>query len=139
MSSCAINAITAVELWDLQPHPEGGFFRQTYASALTTTPAGWPGPRALVTSILYLLPAHEQSRLHRVRGDELWLWQGGDPMRLHVEGTPFVVGPDRRAGHELQMLVPGGAWQTATPLGDDWSLVACVVAPGFDYADFEVR
>ncbi len=139
MSSCAINASAAVELWDLEPHPEGGFFRRTYVSSLTTTPAGWPGPRPLATSILYLLPAHQQSRLHRVRGDELWLWQGGDPMRVDVEGTPYMVGPDRRAGHELQVLVPGGAWQSATALGDDWSLVACVVTPGFDYADFELR
>ena len=126
-------------MWDLRPHPEGGYYRQTYRSSLTTTPAGWSGPRALATSTLYLLPADEQARWHRVRGDELWLWQGGGPMRLSIEGTVRVVGRDRVAGHELQVLVPAGSWQSATPATDDWSLVACVVVPGFDWADFEMR
>jgi predicted cupin superfamily sugar epimerase len=59
-------------------------------------------------------------------------------MALDVEGVTSVVGPDAGAGHELHVLVPAGAWQSATPAGDAWSLVACVVAPGFDFADFEM-
>ena len=68
-------------------------------------------------------------------GHELWLWQSGAPMALDIEGTTHVVGPE----HELQVLVPGGAWQSATPVTGEWSLVACVVAPGFDFADFELE
>jgi predicted cupin superfamily sugar epimerase len=125
--------------WDLAPHPEGGYFRETYRCEVTVTPAGWPGPRSLATAILYLLPAGERSAWHRVRGDELWLWQGGLPMELGLEPGARLLGPDRAAGHELQLLVAAGAWQSATPVGETgWSLVACVVAPGFDFADFEL-
>jgi predicted cupin superfamily sugar epimerase len=60
-------------------------------------------------------------------------------MRLSIDGVVQVVGHDRDAGNELQVLVPAGAWQAATPAEDHWSLVACVVAPGFDFADFEMR
>ena len=79
-----------------------------------------------------------RSARHRVRGDELWLWQGGAPMSLLIDDVPHIVGPERALGHELQVLVPGGAWQSATPAGHTWSLVACVVTPGFDFADFEM-
>lgn len=60
-------------------------------------------------------------------------------MRLRIEDAVHVVGPERDAGHELQVLVPGGAWQSAAPATEHWSLVACVVTPGFDFADFEMR
>jgi len=125
--------------WGLAPHPEGGYYRRIYRSALTVIPSGWPGPRPLATSILYLLAAGERSAWHRVRGEELWLWQGGDPMRLSVGDATHLVGPDPEGGEELQVLVPAGEWQSATPAGGAWSLVACVVAPGFDFDDFEVR
>jgi uncharacterized protein len=165
---------TAVGRWRLEPHPEGGFYRETYRSALRTVPPGWPGERAFATAILYLLPAGERSAWHRVRGDELWLWQGGGPMALHIGAQTRLVGPDPAAGQDLQVLVPAGAWQSASPAAppapqdppdaavplassglaaaaaavtDDgsragaepWSLVACLVAPGFDFADFELR
>ncbi len=134
-----MDAAAVAAMWDLAPHPEGGFFRETYRSTLTVAPPGWPAPRSLATSILYLLPAGTRSALHRVRGDELWLWQGGGAMALTIEGARHLVGPDRARGHVVQCVVPGGAWQTATPADDAWSLVACVVAPGFDFADFEMR
>jgi predicted cupin superfamily sugar epimerase len=124
--------------WELVPHPEGGFFRETYRSSLTTQPEGWPGPRAYATAILFLLPAGVHSARHRVRGDELWMWHAGSPMALNIQGTTHLLGPDRDAGHELHVLVPAGAWQSATPAGDEWSLVACVVSPGFDFEDFEM-
>jgi uncharacterized protein len=142
-----MDVTTAVRRWRLGPHPEGGFYRETYRSEMRTVPPGWPGERALATAILYLLPPGLRSAWHRVRGDELWLWQGGAPMMLLIGDETRVVGPDPAAGQHLQVLVPGGAWQSATPEhpGDEaapaaaWSLVACVVAPGFDFADFEVR
>jgi uncharacterized protein len=130
-----VNVGDAVTRWNLAPHPEGGYFRETYRCALTATPPGWPGARAFATSILYLLPPGVRSARHRVRGDELWLWQGGAPMALDIEGATHLVGPE----HELQVLVPGGLWQSATPATDDWSLVACLVAPGFDFSDFEME
>lgn len=126
----------------LEAHPEGGWFRQTYRSAVTFRPDGYPGPRAAATCITFLLQAGEQSRWHRVRSDELWLWQGLGPLRLRLGGTgrapgpgeDLTVGPDDR----LQALVPAGTWQAAEPLTPAGALVACVVAPGFDYADFEL-
>jgi uncharacterized protein len=140
---CGVDARAAAAAWSLEPHPEGGFYRETYRSALAHVPPGWPGERALATAILYLLAAGERSAWHRVRGDELWLYQAGAGMELNVDAATHVVGPDRDAGHELQVLVPGGAWQSATPAptsaGTDWSLVACVVVPGFDFDDFELR
>lgn len=129
--------------WALAPHPEGGYYRETYRSALEVSPVGWPGSRALATAILYLLPRGERSAWHRVRGDELWLWQGGAAMALSVGEDEHLVGPDTAAGQQLQVLVPAGTWQSAAPLGraDDppWSLVACLVVPGFDFEDFELR
>jgi predicted cupin superfamily sugar epimerase len=129
----------AVTRWRLEPHPEGGYFRETYRSPLSTRPPGWPGERSLATAILYLLPAGEQSAWHRVRGHELWLWQGGGAMELHIGEQAQVVGPDPAAGQEPQVLVPAGSWQSATPADGAWSLVACLVAPGFDDEDFELR
>jgi predicted cupin superfamily sugar epimerase len=124
--------------WNLEPHPEGGYYRETYRAAISTTPPGYPGPRALATAILFLLPGGVRSLRHRVRGDELWLWQGGDAMALDIDGATQLIGPDADAGHALQALVPANTWQSATPAGERWSLVACVVAPGFDFADFEI-
>jgi predicted cupin superfamily sugar epimerase len=138
-----MDARAVAEHWNLTPHPEGGYYRETYRSALTSTPPGWPGSRSLATAILFLLPAGERSAWHRVRGDELWLYQSGAPMELQIDERVALVGPDHSAGHELQVLVPGGAWQSATPARgrseDTWSLVACVVAPGFDFDDFDLR
>lgn len=138
-----MNVRDVAAAWDLAPHPEGGYFRETYRSALEVTPAGWPGPRALATAIVYLLAAGERSAWHRVRGDELWLWQGGDPMELSVAGATRQLGPDGAAGHELQILVPAGQWQSAMPGAAPgtagWSLVACLVVPGFDFEDLELR
>ena len=137
-----MNVREAVIAWDLAPHPEGGYYRETYRSPLAVSPDGWPGPRALATAIVYLLAAGERSAWHRVRGDELWLWQGGAAMELAVADDDVRrLGPDPAAGHHLQLLVPAAAWQSATPVDGPpgWSLVACLVVPGFDFADFELR
>jgi predicted cupin superfamily sugar epimerase len=137
--TAATDGRAVAQHWGLAPHPEGGYYRETYRSPLMVTPSGWPGPRSLATAILYLLPAGERSAWHRVRGEELWLWQGGGPMLVQVGDARELVGPDRGAGEALQVLVPAGEWQSATPAAELWSLVACVVTPGFDFADFELR
>jgi uncharacterized protein len=136
--------MSLIETLGLQAHPEGGWFAETWRAPVEFSPAGYPGPRAAATAITFLLQAGEESRWHRVRSDELWLWQGLGPLRLRLGGsgpTPsledeLVVGP--APGHRLQSLVPAGVWQAAVPLTDAGALVACVVAPGFAYEDFEL-
>ncbi|MGM0578416.1 MAG: cupin domain-containing protein [Myxococcota bacterium] len=130
----------------LARHPEGGYFRETWRSELELPASALPdhpGARSAGTSILYLLPAGRISALHRVRSDELWLFQMGDPLRLRLgpERDPleeYVLGP--RPGDRLQVLVPAGWWQTAAPIDGPagYTLVGCVVVPGFDFADFEM-
>jgi hypothetical protein len=144
----------------LEPHPEGGWYRQTYRSRdeipASALPAGYGGPRAFVTAILYLLADGAVSRLHRLRGDELWLYHAGAGLDLHVFGTGgYASGtrdPDVTRGYERlglgldavasrvpQVVVPGGCWFGATlPDPDGFALVGCTMAPGFDFADFEL-
>jgi len=118
---------------DLAPHPEGGWFRETWRA-----PAA-DGARAASTAILFLLPAGEVSRWHKVDADEIWLHHGGAPLALAAAGEAGLetatLGADVARGETLQFVVPAGVWQAAKPLGP-WSLVACVVAPGFDFAGF---
>ena len=132
---------------DLQPHPEGGWFRQTWAASPSFEPAGYAGRRAVATGIYFLLAPDESSRWHAVRSDELWLWHAGGPLVLRHGGAgaapsaapdSVVLGPDLAAGQRPQHLVPGGQWQAAAPAGPQEVLVSCVVAPGFDFADFRV-
>jgi predicted cupin superfamily sugar epimerase len=132
-----MDVAAAIEHWHLEPHPEGGFYRRTYTAEVAVVPPGWPGARPVATAILYLLPAGVRSRRHRVRGEELWLWQGGGALDLDVTGTTHRLGPDPTE-HALQVRVPAGAWQSAVPASAEWSLVACVVAPGFSWDDFEL-
>ncbi|MFC3964243.1 cupin domain-containing protein [Nocardia jiangsuensis] len=126
------------ETLDLDPHPEGGWFRETYRSPVRFTPDGYPGDRAAATAILFLLMPGERSAPHTVRSDELWFWQGGGALVLDIGGTEVLLGPDHAAGQQLQLVVPGGVSQAAKPAGDQHVLVACVVSPGFDFADFRL-
>jgi predicted cupin superfamily sugar epimerase len=131
------------EALDLEPHPEGGWFRQTWASPVSVTLAdGRVRPTA--TLIYFLLPAGEASAWHRVASDELWIAHHG---AVVVERGGFgpepgagevrVVGLDLDAGELPQVLVPAGAWQRTRPSEDD-ALVSCLVSPGFDFDDFEL-
>lgn len=132
---------------DLRPHPEGGWFRETWRSPVTIHPAGYDGPRSAATAIYFLLHPGEVSRWHLVRSAELWLWHHGGPLTLRLGGggdqpadtePPLRLGPDLAAGEQPQLLVPGGVWQAAEPAADQPVLVSCVVAPGFDPADFQL-
>lgn len=133
---------------DMKPHPEGGFFRETYRSAGTIPasclPEEFEAPRAWSTAILYLLDSGARSALHRIRQDEGWHFYLGDPLLL-VEISPMgvfsqtIMGSDILAGHKQQHIVPAGSWFGARPvLGGAFSFVGCTVAPGFDFADFEL-
>jgi predicted cupin superfamily sugar epimerase len=133
------------ELLDLAPHPEGGWYRETWRSGPESVPPGYPGPRAAATVIYFLLVPGEESRWHRVRSDEVWLWHRGGPLLLLDGGSgdlptaaPDLVtlGPDVAAGQVPQHVIPGGHWQAAHPAAGAEVLVSCVVAPGFDFTDF---
>jgi predicted cupin superfamily sugar epimerase len=132
------------ERFDLQPHPEGGWFRQTFRSATTINPEGYAGERAAATAIYFLLHPGEESAWHVVTSDELWFWHAGGPLALRLGGdgdrpgeeTVIMVGAGD--GQAPQALVPAGVWQAAAPAGDEFVLVSCVVSPGFEFADFRL-
>ena len=121
----------------LQPHPEGGWYRQTWRAAAA------PDQRPGATAIHFLLEEFQRSHWHKVDAAELWMWHAGSPVALAIApdaGTPAtrsVLGSDVLAGESPQVLVPTGHWQAAEPLGG-WALVSCVVSPGFDFAGFEL-
>ena len=120
-----------IRLLELAPHPEGGFFRETWRDDSAE------GGRGSGTAIYYLLRAGERSRRHRVDAAEVWHHYAGAPLELTIESTPRVLGPDVAAGERPQYVVPPGAWQAARSLGA-WTLVGCTVSPAFDFAFFEL-
>lgn len=124
---------------DLAPHPEGGWFRQTWASPVTVTlDDGRVRPTA--TLIYFLLPAGESSAWHRVSSDELWLAHAG-AVTVELGGSGDGPGEGTRTVVDAvtpQVLVPGGTWQRTLPSSAD-ALVSCLVSPGFDFDDFELH
>ncbi|MGV3634868.1 MAG: cupin domain-containing protein [Pseudorhodoplanes sp.] len=133
MSSTAADII---RLLGLQPHPEGGHYRETFRDSRTDRTG-----RAHSTAIYFLLARGERSHWHRVDAVEAWHWHAGAPLRLEIhEGktrTSVMLGPDLAAGQRPQGIVPMNAWQAAESLGD-WTLVGCTVAPGFEFSGFEL-
>ena len=134
-----------IERLALEPHPEGGWFREVYRSheriVQDALPERFDGARAFSTAIYFLLQAGEVSRLHRIQQDELWHFYDGDPLRLHRirpdgEHIEQVVG--RTADAFPMAAVPAGDFFGAEVIGEGYSLVGCTVAPGFDFADFEM-
>ncbi|MEZ4749614.1 MAG: cupin domain-containing protein [Bdellovibrionota bacterium] len=133
---------------NLQPHPEGGFYAETYRDKGTIEEAALPdrfnGDRNYSTAILFLLSKGEHSRLHRIASDEVWHFYAGDPL-IVFEISPAgelketLLGQDILGGQKLQYVVPAGAWFGAYPApGSEYCLVGATVAPGFDFADFEL-
>lgn len=126
------------DVLDLQPHPEGGWYRQTWSAPVEVTlPDGRVRPAS--TLIYFLLPAGEHSAWHRVRSDELWLaHQGEVHLQLGGDGRVPEAGEVLVVGVDLpQALVPADVWQRTLPAEDD-ALVSCLVSPGFDFDDFEL-
>jgi predicted cupin superfamily sugar epimerase len=130
----------------MRPHPEGGWFRETWRCAASFSPPGYNGTRSAATAIYFLLYPGEESRWHVVRSDELWFWHHGGPLALRLGGAgtvpgvgeTIIVGGDVGAGQTPQARVPAGVWQSAAPATDAPVLVSCVVSPGFEYADFRL-
>ena len=122
---------------DLQPHPEGGWYRETWRA-----PAE-PGSRAAGTAIYFLLEEHQRSHWHRVDAAEIWCWHAGDPVTLLTADSDtyklqmVVLGDDLFDDQVPQAIVPPNTWQAASP-SDGWALVSCVVAPGFEFSGFEL-
>ena len=130
---------------ELSPHPEGGWFRETWRSDLTigqsALPPDYHGQRSAGTAILFLLMPGQQSAWHTVRSAELWLYHRGSPLLLEVGpeqdgAATLLLGSDIDAGEQPQLVVPPGHWQRAKPRDDEPTLVSCIVVPGFDFADF---
>ena len=127
-----MDADEVVRRLGLLPHPEGGYYRETYRSPLTLDlPDG--RRRAASTAIHYLLPSGARSTWHRVASDEVWHHYDGDALRLHLLG----MGTRRLWSRDPQTVVPAGVWQAAEP-EDGAVLCGCTVAPGFEFADFEL-
>ena len=130
-----MDAVTIIERLELQPHPEGGHYRETWRH----DPGD--GSRGAGTAILFLLAAGERSHWHRVDADELWHFHAGGALRLETSDGDDVqaslLGVDLAAGQHPQLVVPAGHWQAAEPLGD-WTLVSCTVSPAFRFEGFEL-
>ena len=120
----------------LTPHPEGGHFRETFRDSRCDADG-----RSASTAIYFLLARGERSHWHRVDAAEVWHYYAGDTLTLQIadeSGARTVrLGPDVAAGDVPQVVVPAHAWQAAESNGD-WTLVGCTVAPGFEFAHFEL-
>lgn len=136
------SADDVIALLDLAPHPEGGYFRETFRDDVTVKADG--GDRAAQTAIYFLLAAGQRSHWHKVDAAEIWHWYAGAALKLSLAGVPgtigarqIILGPDLFAGERPQAVVAKGVWQSAQSLGA-WTLVGCTVAPGFTFEGFEL-
>lgn len=133
-----LSAADVIRLLDLEPHPEGGHFRETFRDARHID-----GGRAASTAIYFLLARGERSHWHRLDAVEVWHWHAGAPLTLATaahEAGPVMrqrLGPDLAAGELPQAIVPAHVWQSAEGLGE-WTLVGCTMAPGFEFSGFEL-
>lgn len=145
-----MNSTTAqalIEQLGLARHPEGGWFRETYRASeevpAQALPARFGGGRAFSTAIYFLLEAGDISALHRIRSDEVWHFYAGSALNVHCilpDGAHQVLrlGANPAAGERFQAVAPAGCWFGAELVDGGFALVGCTVAPGFDFADFEM-
>lgn len=142
-----MNVDQIVSELDMQPHPEGGFFKETFRSTGTiggTTNGDFPNGRHYATAIYYLLVSGDKSVFHRIKSDETWHhYYGGtlEIVELHADGKIHRIrlGKNILEGELLQYTVPAGVWFGARPIQEDtFVLAGCTVAPGFDFKDFEM-
>jgi predicted cupin superfamily sugar epimerase len=128
----------------LEPHPEGGWYRRTWAAGVPVETDA--GRRAAATLIYFLLPPGEASAWHVVTSDEIWLWHGPDAVTLELGGTGpspragdrIILGSQEATGERAQGLVPAGTWQRTLP-SDGQVLVSCLVSPGFTFDDWSLE
>lgn len=127
----------------LTAHPEGGYYKETYRSENVIQANGFDGNRSVATSIYFLLRDNEKSHLHRIKSDEQWYFHAGDVLEIIVlhEGKFSIqlLGTNIEKGEALHVTVPAGAWfGSRVKEQTGFVLVSCVVAPGFDFTDFEL-
>jgi hypothetical protein len=132
----------------LQPHPEGGYYKEIYRSEgiikAGCLPQNFGGDRHYATSIYYLLQKEDYSAFHRIKSDEIWHFYAGGNLLLHaIDGAGnynrFILGASLEEGTEFQVMMPVGVWFAAEPApGTDFTLAGCTVSPAFDFRDFEM-
>ncbi len=137
-----------IQQYNLQPHPEGGWYKETYKSGEYITGSALPerfgGSRAFSTAIYFLLEQGNFSAFHRIKSDECWHFYAGDPLLIYViqaNGTLDIIhlGNDIEKGQVFQFVVPANCWFASRPApGSHFCFVGCTVAPGFDFTDFEL-
>ena len=136
------------KLYDLQPHPEGGWYKQTYKSEekipVDALPQRFRGERYFSTAIYFLLEKGNFSAFHKIKSDECWHFYAGDPLDvyvIHQDGrlTVITLGSDFENGQLFQYIVPANCWFASCPAeGSEYCFVGCTVAPGFDFEDFDL-
>jgi predicted cupin superfamily sugar epimerase len=135
-NSAETSAAEIIARLELKPHPEGGYYRETFRDSRTDADG-----RARSTAIYFLLARGARSHWHRIDAVELWHYYAGDALTLKIADDDgqwsFRLGADLAAGEQPQAIVPPHTWQSAESTGD-WTLVGCTVAPGFDFAKFEL-
>lgn len=137
-----------IEKLELAPHPEGGYFKETYRSLgeieQESLGGDFQGKRNFSTCIYFLLTSNDFSAFHRIKQDEIWHFYDGSPIQLHVispsgEYAKHLIGRELTLGETPQLMVPAGYWFAAEVAGQNaFSLVGCTVSPGFDFKDFEL-
>jgi predicted cupin superfamily sugar epimerase len=138
-----------VEKYSLLPHPEGGYYAETYRSVekieRQALPDRFPGDRSFSTGIYFLLEGSQFSAFHRIKSDEMWHFYAGEALDIFVIDTEtgnlevIKLGNDPEREEVFQALVPAGAWFASRPCqGSSYALVGCTVSPGFDFQDFEM-
>ena len=142
------NADYWIERLELQPHPEGGYFKETYRSNEVilehALPERFKGRRVFSTCIYFLLLPNEYSAFHSIQQDEVWHFYAGSPLTIHIidqQGhySALKLGNDFEKGESFQTVVPAGCWFAASvDNASECALTGCTVAPGFDFADFEM-
>lgn len=130
-----------IESLELSPHPEGGWYRETWRAAAAA------GERSAASAVLYLIQPGQRSHWNRVDADEIWLWHSGDPVDMAIiagdSGPVSTLRLGGRIGHgeHLQVIVPAGHWQSADPVSGGsigYTLISCIVAPAFEFSGFEL-
>lgn len=127
----------------LLPHPEGGYYKETYRSPEDSAFKGFEGNRNISTAIYFLLQEKDKSHFHRIQSDELWFFHEGEALEIFIlrekEVEVIALGKNIHAGEQLQAIIPAGLWFGARlKYQEGYALVSCTVAPGFDFRDFEL-
>lgn len=135
-NAAEISAAEIIARFELKPHPEGGYFRETFRDSRTDADG-----RSRSTAIYFLLARGQRSHWHRIDAVEIWHYYAGDALTLKIADDDgqwsFKLGQNLAAGEQPQAIVPPHTWQSAESTGD-WTLVGCTVAPGFDFSTFEL-